>query len=58
MPVLSKNFFALFGLEPKLRLDLEALQKRFHELSRNRHPDRSHASERKNRRRRVQAPRS
>jgi molecular chaperone HscB len=40
MPIFSKNFFAFFGLEPKLRLDLESLQKRFYELSRNWHPDR------------------
>jgi molecular chaperone HscB len=40
MPIHSKNFFAFFGLEPKLRLDLESLQKRFYELSRNWHPDR------------------
>ncbi|HMJ60541.1 MAG TPA: Fe-S protein assembly co-chaperone HscB [Bryobacteraceae bacterium] len=40
MPILSKNFFAFFGLEPKLRLDMESLQKRFYELSRNWHPDR------------------
>jgi len=40
MPIFSKNFYAFFGLEPKLRLDLESLQKRFYELSRNWHPDR------------------
>lgn len=40
MPILSKNFFEFFGLEPKLRMDLESLQKRFYELSRNWHPDR------------------
>jgi molecular chaperone HscB len=40
MPILSKNFFELFGLAPKLRLDLESLQKRFYELSREWHPDR------------------
>ncbi len=40
MPILSKNFYAFFGLDPKLRLDLEALQKRFYELSRVWHPDR------------------
>jgi molecular chaperone HscB len=40
LPILSKNFYAFFGIEPKLRLDLEALQKRFYELSRTWHPDR------------------
>jgi molecular chaperone HscB len=40
MPILSKNFFEFFELAPKLRLDLESLQKRFHELSREWHPDR------------------
>lgn len=40
MPILSKNFYAFFGLEPKLRLDLDVLQKRFYELSRTWHPDR------------------
>jgi molecular chaperone HscB len=40
LPILSKNFYAFFGIEPKLRLDLDALQKRFYELSRTWHPDR------------------
>jgi molecular chaperone HscB len=40
MPILSKNFFKFFGLEPKLRLDLESLQERFYELSREWHSDR------------------
>jgi molecular chaperone HscB len=40
LPILSKNFYAFFGIEPKLRLDLDALQKRFYELSRAWHPDR------------------
>jgi molecular chaperone HscB len=40
MPNLSKNFFQFFGLEQKLGVDLEALQKRFYELSRQWHPDR------------------
>ena len=40
MPILSKNFFQFFGLEPKLRIDAEILQKRFYELSRQWHPDR------------------
>jgi molecular chaperone HscB len=39
MPILSRNFFQFFGLEPKLRLDADALQKRFYELSRQWHPD-------------------
>jgi molecular chaperone HscB len=37
---LSKNFFEFFGLEPKLCVDADALQKRFYELSRQWHPDR------------------
>src|SRR3984885_2298498 len=40
MPILSRNFFQFFGLEPKLRVDAEMLQKRFYELSRQWHPDR------------------
>jgi molecular chaperone HscB len=40
LPILSKNFYRFFGLEPKLRLDVEVLQKRFYELSRTWHPDR------------------
>jgi len=40
MPTLSRNFYEFFGLERKLVLDNEALQKRFYELSRQWHPDR------------------
>lgn len=40
MPILSRNFFEFFGLEPKLRVDAETLQKRFYELSKQWHPDR------------------
>jgi molecular chaperone HscB len=40
MPILSRNFFQFFGLEPKLRVDAETLQKRFYELSKQWHPDR------------------
>jgi molecular chaperone HscB len=40
MPILSKNFFEFFGLDVKLRVDLDELQKRFYELSRRWHPDR------------------
>lgn len=36
----SKNFYEFFGLARKLRVDGEALQKRFYELSRHWHPDR------------------
>ena len=39
MPILSRNFFQFFGLEPKLRVDAETLQKRFYELSKQWHPD-------------------
>lgn len=40
MPTLSQNFFDFFGLDRKLSLDTDALQKRFYELSRQWHPDR------------------
>jgi molecular chaperone HscB len=40
MAILSKNFFQFFGLEPKLCVDADALQKRFYELSKQWHPDR------------------
>jgi molecular chaperone HscB len=40
MPTLSKNFYEFFGLEQKLVLNKDALQKRFYELSRQWHPDR------------------
>jgi len=40
MPILSRNFFKFFGLEQKLQVDAEALQKRFYELSKQWHPDR------------------
>jgi len=40
MPIVSKNFFQFFGLEQKLCVDADALQKRFYELSRQWHPDR------------------
>jgi len=33
------NHFEVFGLERRLRIDLELLQRRFHELSRRHHPD-------------------
>jgi molecular chaperone HscB len=40
MPILSRNFFQFFGLDQKLCVDAESLQKRFYELSRQWHPDR------------------
>ena len=40
MPTLSNNFYEFFGIEQKLTLDQDALQKRFYELSRHWHPDR------------------
>jgi molecular chaperone HscB len=40
MPTLSKNFYEFFGLDRKLGVDPETLQKRFYELSRQWHPDR------------------
>ena len=33
------DYFAVFGLPRKLQLDLDALQRRFYELSRQHHPD-------------------
>ena len=33
------DYFAVFGLPRKLRVDLDALQRRFYELSRQHHPD-------------------
>jgi molecular chaperone HscB len=40
MASFNKNFFEFFGVERKLTLDEQALQKRFYELSRQWHPDR------------------
>ena len=40
MPTLAKNFYDFFGLDRKLTIDPDALQKRFYELSRQWHPDR------------------
>jgi molecular chaperone HscB len=40
MPAFEKNYFSFFGLDRKLTIDLDALQKRFYELSRQWHPDR------------------
>jgi len=40
LPSLSSDYFQFFGIEPKLVLDPDALQKRFYELSRLLHPDR------------------
>ena len=34
------DYFAVFGLEPRLNLDLPALESEFHRLSRKLHPDR------------------
>jgi molecular chaperone HscB len=33
------NYFEVFGLEPVLNLDINELEKRFHQLSRQYHPD-------------------
>jgi molecular chaperone HscB len=35
-----RNFYEFFGIDPKLNLDADTLQKRFYELSRHWHPDR------------------
>lgn len=40
MSTVPKNFFDFFGIERRLSLDTESLQKRFYELSRQWHPDR------------------
>jgi len=40
MSRLLKDFYGFFGIERKLALDPDALQKRFYELSRQWHPDR------------------
>lgn len=40
MPTLSRDFFSFFGLERKLAVDADLLQRRFYELSRQWHPDR------------------
>lgn len=39
-PPPSAEYFSVFGLEPKLNLDLAALEREFHRLSRKLHPDR------------------
>lgn len=40
LPPLTKDYYVFFGLERKLILDLDDLQKRFYQLSRQLHPDR------------------
>lgn len=40
MPSLPKNFYEFFGIDRKLTLNHDELQKRFYELSRHWHPDR------------------
>jgi molecular chaperone HscB len=39
-PPPSGEYFSVFGLKPRLNLDLAALEKEFHRLSRKLHPDR------------------
>jgi molecular chaperone HscB len=39
-PPPSSEYFSILGLEPKLNLDLAALEQEFHRLSRKLHPDR------------------
>jgi molecular chaperone HscB len=39
-PPPSGEYFSVFGLEPRLNLDLAALEREFHRLSRKLHPDR------------------
>jgi molecular chaperone HscB len=39
-PPQEGNYFAVFGLEPRLNIDLEKLENEFHRLSRRLHPDR------------------
>ncbi len=40
MSTIPRNFYEFFGIDRKLTLDTNALQKRFYELSRTWHPDR------------------
>lgn len=40
----TPNYYEFMGLEHKLNLDLQALQKRFYELSRKVHPDRYYST--------------
>lgn len=39
-PPTGGNYYSVFGLEPKLNLDLQSLEVEFHRLSRRLHPDR------------------
>lgn len=39
-PPQQGNYFSVFGLQPRLNLDLATLEKEFHRLSRKLHPDR------------------
>jgi molecular chaperone HscB len=39
-PPQEGNYFSVFSLEPRLNIDLEALEHEFHRLSRRLHPDR------------------
>ena len=39
-PPATGDYFAVFGLQPRLNLDLDALERDFHRLSRRLHPDR------------------
>src|SRR5579863_1720733 len=39
-PAVTVDYFSAFGLEPKLDIDLHALEQEFHRLSRKLHPDR------------------
>jgi len=39
-PPATGEYFSVFGLEPRLNLDLDALEREFHRLSRKLHPDR------------------
>ena len=36
---MTSDYFEVFGLPRRLRVDLDALQRRFYELSRRHHPD-------------------
>jgi molecular chaperone HscB len=40
MPAAADDYYAIFGIAPKLALDLDDLQRRFYERSRQFHPDR------------------
>ena len=53
----TRDYFEFFGLDRKLVIDADELQKRFYELSRQWHPDRFSRRPRKSRIKRWKRPR-